>query len=118
MISQPQTILDQLILYLYFVHSIDWYSDSWEVKEDPMGLTVRPEPGVVVVSSLIGRKQEVESYLRRLTYRTDLFLQVTSKHRTKPLFYKISIERLFLLVPDSALFLNVGSINLNLSKIM
>ena len=74
--DKPELVLDQLIIYLHCVHCIDWYSDSWTVRGGGGGrLTVRPQSGLVVTSQL-GRKYEVESYLRRLTYRVDLFLQV------------------------------------------
>ena len=74
-IAKPEAVLDQMIIYLHCVHSIDWYSESWVVKGRQESLTVRPDPGLVV-SSLGGREQEKEEYLRRLTYRTELFVQV------------------------------------------
>ena len=31
MISNPGAVLDSLIIYLFCVHSVDWYSDTWDV---------------------------------------------------------------------------------------
>lgn len=74
-INNPGALLDALILYLYCVHAIDWYSDSWSVTRGR--LTVRQEAGLVVTASG-GREREELDYLRRLENRTQLFLQVFS----------------------------------------
>ena len=73
MINSPVALLDALILYLYCVHAINWYSDSWSVTRG--GLTVRQEAGLVVTASG-GREREELDYLRGLENRTRLFLQV------------------------------------------
>ena len=73
--NSPDGLLDALILYLYCVHAIDWYSDSWGVTRG--GLTVRQEAGLVVTASG-GREGEELDYLRGLENRTRLFLQVFS----------------------------------------
>ena len=72
-ISDPLSVLDSLVLYLYCVHSIDWNSDSWKVTNKE--LIVREEEGVIVTGSG-GRQQEEQTFMRRLEHRTELFLQV------------------------------------------
>ena len=70
-IDKPEGVLDGLILYLYFVHGIDWYSDSWSVKTEGI-LTTRHDSRVFPGK----REQEIHAYLQRLRARTQLFLQV------------------------------------------
>ena len=74
--TDPKKLLDQLIIYLFCVHRVDWYSDSWEVgNAKSANLTVRPEPRMRVFSKL-GEEAEISAYLEKLDYRTKAFIQV------------------------------------------
>ena len=73
-ISDPESVLDMLIKYVFCVHGIDWYCDKWSVSGGGGVPTLRPGPGAVVTSS--SREQEVEIYLQGLVLRTKMFLQV------------------------------------------
>ena len=75
-INDPKAVLDAFIVYLHCVHAIDFYSETWSVMErGGCNLTLRPEQQAVVTSS-VGREQEVAAYLQKLQYRTDLLMQV------------------------------------------
>lgn len=71
-IDKPESVLDGLILYLFCVHSIDWYSNTWAVKA---GSKVTTRQGVRVFAGE-SKEQEVQGYLQKLRHRTQLFLQV------------------------------------------
>ena len=77
MIANPESVLDQLILYLFCVHRVDWYSDKWEVMRGDIEdkLSVRPDPSIVVLGS-VTRDAAVSSYIARMKHRTEEFLQV------------------------------------------
>ena len=77
MIANPESVLDQLILYLFCVHRVDWYSEKWEVMRGDIEdkLSVRPDPSIVVLGS-VTRDIAVGSYIARMEHRTEDFLQV------------------------------------------
>ena len=82
-ITKPKVVLDSLIVYLYLVHGVDWYSNSWSAVGSSR-LTVRPEPGLVVTGGPGQHGQQdghahsllVDHYLDNLVARTSCFLQV------------------------------------------
>ena len=78
-IANPESVLDQLILYLFCVHRVDWYSEKWEMMRGDIEdkLSVRPDPSIVVLGS-VTRDAAVSSYIARMEHRTEAFLQVWS----------------------------------------
>ena len=86
--TSPSDLLDTLVMYLFLVHQVDWYSDSWRPCS---GLTVREEDGgapygakvtggEVDAFSDMEHDDLVEDCIRDVQHRTKLFLQV----RTHP----------------------------------
>jgi hypothetical protein len=75
MMNFPEKLLDKLILYLFCVHRIDFYNDNWNVVAPNAAISVRPSPGLRVFGES-GEEAEILSYLERLEYRTDKFIQV------------------------------------------
>jgi hypothetical protein len=74
-IYKPKAVLDALLAYLFLVHGVDWYAEVWEVKIGGLGQPMTARPDSISVSSN-SRQAEVEAYLARLQYKTELFLQV------------------------------------------
>lgn len=68
-IHKPKAVLDALLGYLFLVHGVDWYAEVWEVKSGGLGrqMTARQDWRL---------ETQVEAYLARLQYKTELFLQV------------------------------------------
>ena len=48
--DSPLGILDSLILYLFHIHRVDWYSRTWRVGS-ASSLTVREERDIVVTAA-------------------------------------------------------------------
>ena len=73
--QNPLGLLDSLVLYLFHMHRIDWYSSRW--VRGATKLTVRKERGVRVSDGDgDGEEASVESALVELRKRTEQFLQV------------------------------------------
>ena len=77
--ASPSTLLDTLIMYMYLVHHVDWYSTAWMQNDD---FTVREESGTRVTGGELDsfpdldHEDFVQDCLRDLRRRTKHFLQV------------------------------------------
>ena len=71
-LDNPLGLLDSLVLYLFHMHKVDWYSSTW-VFGAANRLTVREGSNVIVMASEEGF---VEKGLAELRERTEQFLQV------------------------------------------
>lgn len=69
--ENPLSLLDSLVLYLFHMHRVDWYSRTW--LRGANTVTVREESGVRVSD---GDEGSLEAALGELRARTDQFLQV------------------------------------------
>ena len=70
--DNPLSLLDTLVLYLFHMHRVDWYSSRWVRGANK--LTLRKERGVRVSDG--DEEASVEAALVELRKRTDQFLQV------------------------------------------
>jgi hypothetical protein len=68
--NNPLDLLDSLILYLFHVHRVDWYSNTWAVGV-ASSLTVREESDITVTDGEV-----VEQRVAQLRERVKLFMQV------------------------------------------
>jgi hypothetical protein len=75
--DSPLGMLDSLILYLFHIHRVDWYSRTWHVGL-ASSLTVREERGIVVTAA--DEEELVEEKILELKERTKMFLKVLLKH--------------------------------------
>ena len=73
--DNPIGLLDSLVLYLFHVHQMDWYSSTWVVG-GATKLTVCKESDVRVSAD---EERFVEKSLAELRARTNQFLQVLLK---------------------------------------
>ena len=72
-LRKPTALLDALVLYLFIVHNIDWYSSTWERTTT---LTTSKEQSEVKVfdESDIDHDEQVSRVIEDLRRRTENFL--------------------------------------------
>ena len=81
-LKNPMALLDALILYLFIVHNIDWYSSSWARTST---LTIKEQSEVEIVGgeqSIFGESnhdEQVSKVIEDLRLRTENFLNKVQK---------------------------------------
>ena len=82
-LKNPKALLDALILYLFIVHNIDWYSSSWKRTST---LTIKEQSDVKVgeggeesVFGDIDHDEQVSKVIEDLRLRTENFLHKVQK---------------------------------------
>jgi hypothetical protein len=78
--NNPLDLLDSLILYLFHVHRVDWYSSTWRVGT-ASSLTVREGRDTMVTAAGKEGEELVEQKLVELRDRTEKFVKVLLQHK-------------------------------------
>ena len=81
-LRKPTALLDALVLYLFIVHNIDWYSSTWE-RTTILATSKEQSEGEVKVfdESCIDHDEQVSRVIENLRRRTENFLQKVQQQK-------------------------------------